>query len=132
MSDDQAIAKLDFNNAFSCLHQDIMLEAVLKHVQEIYAFCHLFYSTSIISKVKYRAIVSNEGMHQRDLFGPLFFCLTIHPLLQSLFSKLIIGYKDDITLGGPIDIVATDVSSLKNKDFSFGVHLNTGKYKNIA
>ena len=33
----------------------------------------------------------------------------------------------DITLRDPMDIVATDVISLKDKDFSYGVHCNTGK-----
>ena len=48
MPDDHVIAKLDFTNAFNCLHRDVMLEAILRHVPEIYAFGHLSYSNSAL------------------------------------------------------------------------------------
>ena len=39
---------------------------------------------------------------------------------------------DDITLSGPVDIVVTDTSSLKDKSISFGVYLNTGNHESVA
>ena len=39
---------------------------------------------------------------------------------------------DDITLSGPIEIVATDVTSIRDKGISFGVHINTGKCESIT
>ena len=38
--------------------------------------------------------------------------LTIHHTLQSLDSIFIIDYVNDVTLGGPQDIVAYDVNSV--------------------
>ena len=34
------IAKLNFSNAFNCLHRDSMLEAVSQQIPEIYNYCH--------------------------------------------------------------------------------------------
>ena len=39
---------------------------------------------------------------------------------------------DDITRGGPIDIIANDVTLLKDKGISFGVHLNTVKCERVT
>ena len=39
---------------------------------------------------------------------------------------------DNITLGGPINISATDVTSLIDKSISFGVHLNISKCESIT
>ena len=80
MPDDHVIAKLDFTNAFNCLHRDVMLEAKLRHVLEINAFCHLSYSSSTLLKFNNRAIISDEGIQQGDSLGPLLFCFTIHLL----------------------------------------------------
>ena len=132
MPNDHFIAKLDFTNAFNCLHRDDMLETMPKHVPEIYAFCHLSYNSSTMLKFNSHTIISDEGIQQGDPLSPLLFCLAIHRLIQSLSSELVIGYMDDITLGGPIDIVANDVTSLKDKGISFGVHLNTGKCESIT
>jgi hypothetical protein len=45
-------------------------------------------------------IMSKEGSQQ--------FCITVHPQLMSLASKLKVGYIDDLTLGGPEAQVARD------------------------
>jgi len=38
------IAKLNFSNAFNCLHCDSMLEAVSQQIPEIYNYCHSAYT----------------------------------------------------------------------------------------
>ena len=38
------VVKLDFSNAFNCLHRDFMLARVAEMVPELYRFCHLAYS----------------------------------------------------------------------------------------
>jgi hypothetical protein len=55
-------------------------------------------------------ILSLEGIQQGDPLGPLLFCNSIHPLLQSLYSLLKLGYLDDLTVAGPEETVATDES----------------------
>jgi len=44
MPSDSVVAKLDFSNAFNCLHRDVMLTAVKDQLPELYKFCHLAYS----------------------------------------------------------------------------------------
>ena len=54
--------------------------------------------------------MSEEGPQQGDPLGPLLSSLTIHPLLMSLKSELRIGFLDDVTLGGPEDVVSEDLT----------------------
>jgi hypothetical protein len=132
MPDDNVIVKLDFSNAFNSIHRDAMLQAIRSSVPEIYSFCHLSYSNSSFLKFGSRMIISDEGCQQGDPLGPLHFCTTIHPMLQSLSSELIIGYMDDITLGGTTTAVANDVNIIKSKGFSIGLNLNSIKCEKIS
>ena len=40
-------------------------------------------------------------MSKGDLLDSVLFFQTIQPLLASLSSELVVGYLDDITVGGP-------------------------------
>ena len=94
------LIKLDFSNAFNTLRRDVMLEAVLREILEIFNFCRLSYaenSTLLFNEFK---ISSEEGPQQGDPLGPLLFALTIHPILQSLVSEFKTGYLDDVAAGG--------------------------------
>ena len=101
-----------------------MLEAVYKTVPEIYKFCHL--SDSQPTKLRYgsRSISSEEDTQQGDPLGPLLFCITIQPLLLMLRSELVVGYIDDITIGGHIFTVDDDVTIIKRNGPNLGLHLN--------
>jgi len=59
--------------------------------------------------------------------GPLLFCNTIQPLLDSLRSTLTLGYLDDVTLGGPQDEAGSDVSRIIEVGQSLGLQLNVAK-----
>ena len=132
MPEDFIIAKLDFKNAFNSLRRDAMLEAIYMHVPEIFTFCHMAYTNDSILKFGNRQIMSQEGVQQGDPLGPLMFCLTIHPILQSLNSEFIIGYMDDVTLGGPPDIVAMDALTMETKGYDIGLYLNMEKSELIT
>jgi len=60
-------------------------------------------------------VFSQEGPQQGDPLGPLLFCNTIHPLLQSLEANLSLGFLDDLSLGGPESVVADDVSKISKE-----------------
>jgi hypothetical protein len=132
MPDDNIMVELDFNNAFNCIHRDAMLDAVLQHAPEIYPFCYLAYGQTSYLKYGNRTIPSQEGIQHGDPLSSLIFCLTIHPLLRALSSDFIVGYMDDITIGGPETIVASDVSSIKTNGITIGVVLNTEKCESIS
>ena len=48
MPDDFFVVKLDFSNAFNCLHRDSMLESIKQSVPGIYSFCLLSYSNDSV------------------------------------------------------------------------------------
>ena len=50
----------------------------------LYAFCYsAYYHSSVLFRGPY-LVFSQEGPQRGDPLGPLLFCYTIHPLLQSL------------------------------------------------
>ena len=132
MPNEFVIAKLGFTNAFNNLRRDAMLEAVYKTVPEIYKFCHLSYSQPTKLRYGSRSISLEEGTQQGDPLGPLLFCITIQPLLFMLRSELVVGYIDDITIGGHISTVDEDVTIIKRNGPSLGLHLNITKCELIS
>lgn len=77
-------------------------------------------------------ISSQEGAQQGDPLGPLLFCLTIHPIISSLSSQLSISYMDDLTLGGPSEVVAQDVKLINEKGSEVGLQLNAKNAKSFT
>jgi len=47
-------------------------------------------------------------------------------------SELILGYQDDITLGGPLQTVASDVRKIAERGAKMGLFLNTSKCELIV
>jgi len=64
--------------------------------------------------------------------GPLLFCNTIQPLLTSLDSDMNLDYLDDVSPGGPADVVAADVVQIAKVGGDMGLHLNASKCELIA
>ena len=131
MPDDFLVVKLDFSNAFNCLHRDSMLESIKQSVPEIYSFCLLSYSNDSVLKFGSRQILSQEGIQKGDPLGPLLFCLTIHPIFRELESPFTIGFMDDITIGGPEPLVANDVKHINTIGATIGLNLNFIKCEQI-
>lgn len=132
MPDDHVLAKLDFSNAFNSIHRDSMLQSVLLHVPEIYPLCWLSYRHDSVLKFRNFEILSQEGVQQGDPLGPLLFSLSIHPLLQNLHSDLVVGYMDDLSLGGSEVTVATDIDNIISAGHKIGLKLNTHKCEIIS
>ena len=80
-----------------------MLKSIADWVPELLPYCHSAYANPSVLHYGHYTIMSQEGPQQGDPLGPLLFCNTIHPLLESLGSVLHLGYMDDVTLGGSRD-----------------------------
>ena len=132
MPDDNVLVNLDFSNAFNSIRRDAVLTAIADQLPDIYRFCHLAYQQTSLLKYGMETVESQEGVQQGDPLGPLLFCLAIQPLLNSLASNLAFGYLDDVTLGGPLSAVASDVATIVNKGASLGLDLNPGKCEVIS
>jgi len=127
MPNENVLVKLDFSNAFSSLRRDCMLEAVAKDLPEIYRFAHASYLCGSVLQFNEHVIISEEGPQQGDPLGPMLFCLTIHPLLLRLKSEIRIGFLDDVTLGGPENVVSYDITMVEVEAAKLGQQFNKTK-----
>ena len=57
----------------------------------------------------------------------MLFCLTIHQLLLNLKSELRIGFLDDVTLGGPGNVVSDDIAMIEVEAAKLGLQFNKSK-----
>jgi len=77
-----------------------MLNAVADRMPEIYAFCHSAYTVNhppcFVVQFVFFSLV---GRQQGNPVGPLLFCNTVQPLLNSMESVLTLGFLNDFTLG---------------------------------
>ena len=126
------LVKLDFSNAFNNIRRSDMLLAVRDRLPELFSYCFSSYGSSSFLFFGDKIILSQEGTQQGDPLGPLLFCNTIHPLLESLQSTLNLDYLDDVTLGGPMHVVASDVQRVVNIGTQMGLYLNLSKCEIVS
>lgn len=77
-------------------------------------------------------ISSESGVQQGDPAGPLFFCLAIKELCDTLMSQFKVWYLDDATIGGTIEDVISDIISIIKFAGTSGLELNTNKCEIFA
>ena len=63
--------------------------------------------------------------------GPLLFCISLHRFIQRLNSPFCVGYLDDISLGGPVSSLLSDLTIVKEAE-SIGLVLNPTKSEIIT
>ena len=128
----QLILKLDFQNAFNCLHRDKMLMAVREKVPGLFPLIHSAYSSPSCLFFGESILQSTEGVQQRDPLGPLLFCLTIHDMLQQVNCEFGVFYLDDGRLGGSLEDVMRDVRMVEQVAGDVGLQLNHSKSEIIC
>ena len=64
--------------------------------------------------------------------GPLLFSLAIQPVLSRLNSELVLGYLDDVTVGGEAGRVAQDIAMFRDESALLGLKLNISKCEVIT
>ena len=90
------------------------------------------YSCDPILSYRSHQIWSKEGFQQGDPLNALEFCETVQPLLLSLDSDVSLGFMDDFTLSGHVDIVAFDVEKIVSVASETGLLLNPTKCEVIS
>ena len=87
--------KIDFRNAFNTVRRDAIQEAVVKHFPELLPYTSSTMGSPSDLQFADFVLLSEEGAQQGDPLGPLYFCLVIQQLLESLQSELVLAYLDD-------------------------------------
>ena len=87
----------------------IGIMAIKDSTPELAQFSYSAYSQASFLNFGPYTVLSQEGPQQGDPLGPLLFCLAMHQLLTSLLPPLNEGYLNDLTLGGPGDVAASDI-----------------------
>ena len=108
------------------------LLSVRNRIPELYAYCWSAYNQPSFLFFGPYTVLSQEGAQQGDPIGPLLFCNTIRPMLLSLQAPLTLGFLDDVTLGGPVKTVASDVEKIISAGTAIGLSLNISKCEFIA
>ena len=101
-----------------------MLVAVHEHFPELLPFPTACYGDSSTLQFGEFILLSAEEAQQGDSLSPLYFCFAIHKLLRSVNSEFVIGYLDDITLGGHANVVVDDIITIDQSAASLGLPLN--------
>ena len=127
MQEGSVVVKLDFSNAFNSLYRDRMLSSVSDTLPELLPYCNLAYAETSDLKFGRFSLRSEVGPQQGDPLGPLLFCLPLQVTLLNLQSPLVLGYLDDLTLGGAAAGVAADVETIERECREMGLSLNHAK-----
>src|SRR6218665_1898405 len=114
------------------MHRDVMLQAVYDTIPELYAFAHQSYSAESILQLGSFEIRSQLGPQQRDPLGPMLFCLPLQSVLRTLESEFRVGYLDDISLGGNLDQILNDLSTIADLELSMRLRLNCRKCEYLS
>ena len=127
MPQGHVFVKIDFMNAFNTLRCDVILEAVERHLPEMLPYAYASYSEN--SDLQFGDFCSSltGGGAAGGPLGPLYFCLAVHKLLSSLQSPIVVGYLDDLSMGGKADRVAEDFTRLESGAAKLGLTLNRSK-----
>ena len=128
----QVLVKIDFKNAFNTLRRDSIMEAVAKYFPELLAFAQSTLGQTSELQFGDFMLQSAEGAQQGDPLGPLYFCLTFKELLESLLSELVLGFLDDVALGGEAACVMKDFILLEAVAKQLGLELNRNKCEIIG
>jgi len=126
-SPNEGILKIDFRNAFNTVRRDVVLECVAEHLPDLLPFVASAYAAPSRLLFGEFVIQSEEGVQQGDPLGPLLFCLAVIKVVEVCEGDLVVGYLDDLTIGGDCQRLLGQVPIVEAASASLGLHLNHSK-----
>ena len=126
------VVNIDFTNAFNSVRRDLSIETTAINTPEHYLFVHATYSCDSILSYGSHQIRLMEGFQQGDPLSVLELGGRVQPLLSSLDSVISLGFMDDFTLSGQVDVVACNVEKIGSAVSETGLLLNPTKCEVIS
>ncbi|XP_055337134.1 uncharacterized protein LOC129587422 [Paramacrobiotus metropolitanus] len=125
----RVLFKIDYRNAFNTVRRDVILQSVLEHFPEYYSFVLSAYGAPFVLSCSGsdEDLTSATGIQQGDPLGPLLYCLVSLLFCIHLSSKLKVFFLDDGALGGTMEEVADDLTSIIAASSAAGLELNPAK-----
>jgi hypothetical protein len=126
--------QVDCKNAFNSISRSCMLAAVAEQAPAFLPLASWTYKQSsplLIPGAEHHVLRSQSGVRQGDPCGPLFFALTIQPVLRSVQDNhphvRVIAYLDDIVMQGPAAAVAPAYQFLSDQLSTVGLAVQPRK-----
>ena len=123
----EGILKIDYKNAFNCVRWGVVLDAVAEHLPDLLPFVSSSYASPSRLLFGEFVVASGEGVQQGDPLGPLLFCLAIAGVFGAIEGDLVMGYLDDITIGGNVEDLISLVLKIEVSSSLLGLTLNRSK-----
>ena len=124
---ENVILKIDFENAFTSINQQSMLEKTFEIHPEVYKYSHSAYSQPSFRFYGDSVIKSCEGTQQGDPESPALFSESIQDLIDSLESKINLWYLDDGNLSDDYRTVLKDLNIIVEAEKTLGLKLKPTK-----
>ena len=132
LSGDNAVVKIDMQNAFNSIRRDHFLAVVRDNAPSLYPLLWQAYSAPTPLYHGTVKIMSATGVQQGDPSGPAVFALATHSIVSSAVCSMNTWFLDDGTLGGNIADVCADLEKLIPAMIRIGLHVNPSKCQIIA
>ena len=121
------LVKLDMKNTFNTMRRDHFLEVCSSRAPSILCLASTAYATSSHLVIGNETILSETGVQQGDPLGPVLFALAVDEIARSVRSPINIWYKDDATIGGPVESVCEDLRRIIPMLSDIGLEVNPKK-----
>ena len=130
----EGLLVLDFSNAFNTIKREAMLPKIKETCPDFYNYAVFCYGTPAKLRGDSFVILSASGTQQGDPCGPLFFSVTVQPVLKAAapFSTSTKSYLDDLTQCGSPPRLDESLEVIKREAAAVGLKLNEQKSQYFA